>query len=105
MADERLGELGGAWVGLVQIQEDDGDRLRPAEHIGDGIGHSQRAQALLRTMLRLLLPLLGAASAAEPKAECNWVNDTDYFGPALGALRSGPLPGAGWGRCAAACCR
>ena len=44
-------------------------------------------------MLRLLLPLLGAASAAEPKAECNWVNDTDYFGPALGALRSGPVPG------------
>ena len=55
-------------------------------------------------MLRLLLPLLGAASAAEPKAECNWVNDTDYFGPALGALRSGPLPRCGVGtlRC---CCR
>ena len=76
---------------------------------------SQRAQALLPTMLRLLLPLLGAASAAEPKAECNWVNDTDYFGPALGALRSA-LPavarggGRGWGatlRAAAAtlrCC-
>ena len=51
---------------------------------------------LLPTMLRLLLPLLGAASAAEPKAECNCVNDTDYFGPALGALRAAaPRRGVG----------